>query len=93
MGKAVIRYRGTSRAAAHSLSRDVRLTMKGLIAACLARKGKSGATCDEIERMTGMRHQTASARVNEMAWDGAIQDTGRRDETSSGRRAIVWALA
>lgn len=92
MGSSVIRYRRTSRAANASLSHPVRLSMKGLIAAVLV-KNRHGMTCDEIERATGLRHQTASARVNEMAWDGQIEDTGRRAETSSGRKAIVWALA
>lgn len=49
-----------------------------------------GATCDEIERDTGLSHQTASARVRELAQAGTIRDSGQRRLTRSGRKAIVW---
>lgn len=49
-----------------------------------------GATCDEVEALTGMKHQTASARVRELAKGGEIVDSGARRETRSGCAAIVW---
>lgn len=49
-----------------------------------------GATCDEIEWATGMRHQTASARVRELADKKQIKDSTLRRRTRSGRQAIVW---
>ena len=52
-----------------------------------------GATCDEIERATGMRHQTASARVRELREKGHIKDSDKRRRTRSGRQAIVWVRA
>lgn len=51
-----------------------------------------GMTDDELERGLGLRHQTASARRNELAADGWIEDSGRRRPTSSGRDAAVWIL-
>jgi hypothetical protein len=54
---------------------------------------KKGATCDAIEARTGMLHQTVSARVCELRQDKRIRDSGRREKTRSGRRAIVWVVA
>lgn len=52
--------------------------------------GWAGATCDEIEQALNMKHQTASARVNELMTGGHIVNSGRKRATSSGRAAIVW---
>jgi DNA adenine methylase len=49
-----------------------------------------GLTCDDIERILDMRHQTASARIHELMKDGAIIDTGLQRPTRSGANAIVW---
>ena len=54
--------------------------------------GKRGATCEEIENALDLRHQSASARVNELMNTGRIMVGGRRD-TSSGRGAFVWVEA
>lgn len=51
-----------------------------------------GLTCDEIEERTGLRHQTASARVYELAKAGRIVPSGTR-RTRSGRQANVWVVA
>lgn len=51
--------------------------------------GIEGCTCDEIEQITGLSHQTASARVHELMASGEICANGRR-KTRSGRTAIVW---
>jgi DNA adenine methylase len=51
---------------------------------------RCGATCDEVEEALDLRHQTASARVNELCSDGKIVDSGERRKTRSGRAAIVW---
>lgn len=53
----------------------------------------AGMTCDEVEEETGMIHQTASARVRELAQRGHIVDSGERRATRSGRAAIVWKSA
>jgi N6-adenosine-specific RNA methylase IME4 len=54
---------------------------------------RGGATCDEVEVALDLRHQTASARVNELLNDGLISDSGLRRHTRSGRAATVWVLA
>ena len=56
-------------------------------------KDHDGATCDEIEARLDLRHQTASARVNELYRRGFIQDLGFRRRTRGGRNAIVWKVA
>ncbi len=48
-------------------------------------------TCAEVEEITGMRHQTASARIKELADAKKIVDSGNKRPTPSGRNAIVWS--
>jgi len=82
----------TSVAAAHSmvdLGARLRLEVYSFIAEC----GQTGATCEEVEQALNMKHQTASARVNELANGGHITNSGRKRSTSSGRPAIVWMRA
>lgn len=50
----------------------------------------SGATCDEVEQALDLPHQTASARIRELAKDGLIADTGARRATRTGRKARVY---
>ena len=52
-------------------------------------KSKRGMTCDELEKITKMRHQTASARVVELLTEGRLVRTARRRQTRSGRMASV----
>jgi hypothetical protein len=54
--------------------------------------GRAGRTCDEVEEMLAMSHQTASARVNELAKLALIVDSGRKRKTRSGRGATVWVV-
>jgi hypothetical protein len=58
----------------------------------IALGGMLGRTCDEVEMLLGMPHQTASARVHELAKRGDIVDSGRTRKTRSGRAAIVWQV-
>lgn len=51
---------------------------------------RDGMTCDEVEALLGMSHQTASARVHELGKMGQIVDSGKRRPTRSGRFATVW---
>lgn len=55
-------------------------------------RGMNGATADEVEAALCGRHQTISARVNELARAMAIVPLGNR-KTRSGRSAIVWVAA
>ncbi len=57
----------------------------------ISQAGIDGLTCDELEVLSGLSHQTASARVNELAnpMVRAIVPAGHRP-TRSGRNAVVW---
>lgn len=54
------------------------------------RKYATGITCDRLEVLLCMKHQTASARLRDLAIVGKIVDSGRRETTSTGRKAICW---
>lgn len=51
-----------------------------------------GATCDRLEVLLGLTHQTCSARVHDLMKAGQIEDSGARKPTRSGRPAIVWRI-
>lgn len=51
---------------------------------------RKGATTDEVEKATGLSHQTASARVNELYRDGYLEVTGQTRLTRYGRPAHVY---
>lgn len=50
-------------------------------------------TCDAIEELSGLSHQSASARLTALSKRGIIYDTGLRAPTRSGRKAIKWAIS
>src|SRR5665213_2490075 len=52
-----------------------------------------GRTCDQIEQLSGLSHQCASARIRHLVLLGKIKDSGRRLKTRSGRPAAVWIVA
>lgn len=54
------------------------------------RKYRTGTTCDKLEQVLGMSHQTTSARINDLVRKGRIRDSGRREKTRTGRLAICW---
>ena len=83
-----VRGSDTSEAAAESIEPSVP-TLQACVFACFV-AASSGLTCDEAEQETGLRHQTASARIRELVLLGAIHDSGRRRKTSSGRSARVY---
>jgi len=49
-----------------------------------------GLTCDDVEALTGKRHQTVSARIRELVQAARIFDTGARRVTRSGASARVY---
>ncbi len=51
--------------------------------------GKNGVTCDDVEHLLGMSHQTTSARFTELKAMGYIHGTITRP-TRSGRNARVY---
>lgn len=81
----------TSREALKS-QKDKAPTDCGAILARLKR-GRTGLTCDALETLLSMSHQTASARLRDLAMRGDILDSGKRRKTRTGRTAIVWQVA
>jgi predicted RNA binding protein with dsRBD fold (UPF0201 family) len=59
---------------------------------CIRACGEEGATDDEIEKILGMRHQTASARRRELVLGERIIDSGRVRFNESKRPATVWII-
>jgi hypothetical protein len=55
-----------------------------------ASRHRKGGTVDECEAALGLRHQTASPRVNELARAGCLSLTGERRATRSRRTAGVY---
>jgi hypothetical protein len=86
------RSRATSRLAAASMKASVE-GLRNRVLGAIRHLGDHGASCDDVEMVLDMTHQTASARVHELAWAGFIQDSGRQRKTRSGRAAIVWVAA
>jgi len=82
----------TSQAAAASIV-GVANELRAKVFRCILGAGTSGRTCDEVEEVLDMRHQTASARVNELMKLTVIVDSGQRRKTRSGRNASVWIAA
>lgn len=77
----------TSQAAALSIMAGL-----GEIQTVVLRKFDQPRTCDEVEVLTGLKHQTVSARIRELVIMKAIEDTGDRRMTRSGRTARVYAI-
>jgi hypothetical protein len=82
----------TSAAAAISMSRDAP-RLRELVLFTVRASGTRGMTCEEIETHLDMRHQTISARVNELRNGEWIKDSGARRYTRSNRRAVVWVAS
>ena len=82
----------TSEAAARSMVEDAG-QLREFVFSNISKSRGAGMTCDEVEQETSMRHQTASARIRELAQKGRIVDSTRRRPTRSGRMAIVWIEA
>lgn len=77
---------------AHEAIKPEKARLKGIVRATIQRSGSAGMTTDEVEIATGLSHQTASARVNELRNDGDIIPHGVRP-TRSGRNAVVYRIA
>lgn len=81
----------TSKAAAQSV-RKTAPAMRAKVLAYIKSQGGNGSTTDQAEVALGMSHQTCSARVHELAKLGAIEDSGVRRKTRSGRTARVYVV-
>jgi len=80
----------TSRAAAESMV-EISPTLRGLLYRQFLLLGERGATDDELEKFTGLKHQTVSARRRELVLDGFLRENGKRT-SRSGRKAKVWVV-
>lgn len=80
--------KSTSRIARESIA-PVLSTIKQLVLDTI-RKSPNGLNCDECEAITGLKHQTCSARFRDLKDMGLIVKTGERRNTRSGRPADVW---
>lgn len=89
VGAPYVKGSDTSKAAA----KDVVGRTDSLRARCLQLikdASKRGLTCDELEDITGERHQTISARVRELVLRSKILDSGSRRATRSGSQARIY---
>jgi predicted ArsR family transcriptional regulator len=81
----------TSEDAADSISDDVLGRMRRRIYREVA-YSPAGRTCDEIEVILGLSHQTASARLRELELTGWVEPTPQKRRTRSGRLAHVYRV-
>ncbi len=79
----------TSEAAARSMDNSAG-AIRDRIGVRVRAAGREGYTCDEIEVVMGLRHQTASARIRELVLASVLVDSGRRRPTRSGCNARVY---
>lgn len=82
----------TSQAAAAAIEPQAG-TLRAIVLAFVRGRGAQGATCEELEIGLGIKHQTASARVRELAQAAFIKDSGETRLTTSRRAAVVWKAA
>lgn len=87
-----VRKSRTSKAAATSIEPKAG-TLRAIVLAYIRGRGAYGATCEEVECGAQIKHQTASARVRELAQAKLIVDSNSMRTTSSGRFAVVWRAA
>lgn len=83
-----VRSSATSQAAADSIAPEAG-TLRALVYRTV-QETLGGLTCDEVEERLAMRHQTASARIRELAQSGQLLDSGTTRPTRSGRAAVVY---
>jgi uracil-DNA glycosylase family 4 len=79
----------TSEKAADSIASSAS-SLRDFVFGIIEASGAGGLTCDGVEVESHMSHQTTSARINELAKEGRIIDSGRQRPTRSGRLAVVW---
>lgn len=78
----------TSQAAAETIDCH---TLRAKVVEVLERAGP--LTADQCAARMGLSILSVRPRFSELRNLGKVQDTGERRENSSGRRAVVWALA
>lgn len=66
--------------------------LRRIVFSAVRYKGAHGITCDELEELCKLTHQTAGPRLRELFLMNRIRDSGKRRLTRSGRKAIVWVV-
>ena len=79
-----------TRMAAHRAIQPIKGELQLAILCVFKRQG--ACTAEYVERVTGMRQSTVSARINELRNAGYLEDSGERGRTASGRQAIKWRI-
>ncbi len=86
-----VRHRGNPKSeAANERIHERKWPMRKVLYGGFITRGAYGATCDELENLLQIKHQTCSARIAEMCRDGQIVNTGQTRPTSSGSMATVY---
>ena len=83
-----VRGSDTSKAAADSMQPHLGNLEARVLS--VIRSGPDGRTDDEVEVITELSHQSASARRRGLVLKGLVKDSGTRRKTRSGRTAVVW---
>jgi hypothetical protein len=78
--------------AAHRSIIGDKARMRAVVVRAVQEAGSAGRTSDEIEVLTGMPHQTVSARLTEAKALGEVVTNGQRRPTRSGRSAAVLVI-
>lgn len=84
-------HSATSKAAAGSLKGKAQVIREYVLHTI--ERNPDGLTCDEVEVITGLTHQTASARIVELREAGKLVATSMKRPTRSGRNAVVYKAA
>lgn len=81
----------TSREAAESISPEALARMERVVYDAL-QASQDGLTDEQLEGLTGLSHQSASARRRGLVLRGMVQDSGKRRQNASGKAATVWTV-
>jgi broad specificity phosphatase PhoE len=79
----------TSAEAARSLGKDRIAKLEAVVLSVLTRTPR---TCDEVEMLTGLPHQTASARLRGLVLKKLVEDSGEKRVTRYLKKATVWRI-
>jgi hypothetical protein len=81
----------TSKDAARNIESKA-ATLRKLVHLFLLGKGEVGATDEEMQHALDMQGSTQRPRRIELCERGLVIDSGRTQETRSGRRATIWVV-
>ncbi len=82
-------HSNTSKDAAAKIETKAR-TLRGTVYSFLKISNLYGATDEELQTVLGMNPNTERPRRIELVELGLVKDSGRKRDTKSGRKAVVW---